>query len=315
MNVTKYDMTTTTLARVIVLYLQHASVLKRTARNNSLSLLKMLERVRGAPVKSETVPLTEINESLVLNYQTAVAAGHCEKAPKDEVSQREAKERALRSSRSAVIQARSIFSRRGEMDMIRVYEANGVMIPECVSGFMTCKLRGKPNKASYNVPADSTVEASLEQIELMKADLPVYLGFWLATGLGLRRKEIHYSKWEHVIEVNGRGWFQGGIGKDNLLIQVPFQSRAYEAILPYRKSEGWIIEERGDRWARRLSDWMRGQGWRTRLTLHELRAYSGSLIYARNPVAAMRFLRHKTLAVTERNYVRYGLHSEPIDVL
>jgi integrase len=304
-----------TLARVILLYWKHSAVAKRTARNNALSILKILEKVKGYPVRPENVPLTEITPSLVTDYQAVIAESYEKTAPKDTSAQREAKERALRSTRSTITQARSLFSRRGELDMIAIYEANGIEIPESVYKFTSCKVRGQTTKSDYSAPPDSVAQNSLEEIELMRRDAPVYLAFWLAVGSGLRRNEIHHCRWEYIVEVEGTPRVIGGLGKDGRVINVPIQTRAFTAIVSFRKKDGWVIEERSGTWAKRLSKWLRGQGWRTRLTIHELRAYVGSLIYSKDPVAAMRFLRHKNIRTTETSYVRYSLTNDKLDVL
>jgi integrase len=304
-----------TLGQVILLYWRHGTVQRRTARNNALALLKIIEKVKGHKVQPEVFPLAEINASLIMEYQSAVLASHTAQAL-DVSGQREARERALRSTRSTITQARSLFSRRGEVDLIDVYQRAGVEIPNCVIEFCTTKVRGRSTRSEYQAPPDEIVRNSMDSIELMKADRNLYLSFWLALGAGLRRGEIALTKWEFIREVDGHPRLIGGIGKTGEMINVPIQTRAYQAILPFKQDSGPIISERGDQWARRLSHWMRLQGWTSRLLLHDLRAYSGSLIYAKKgPVQAMRFLRHRSVRTTELHYVRYSLNSEGVDVL
>lgn len=303
------------LGKVMLLYMEQSSIGRRSARNNVLSLLKILERAKGQPVKPETVPLTDVDETLIVRFQSEVVRLYCERAEQNDSAQREAKERALRSSRSTISQARSIFSKRGEIDMVKLYKANGIELPDSVNRFMSEKLRGKLTKADYKAPPDSVVESTFSAIELMRADVPLWLAFWIAAGTGLRRKEIHFAKWEYIFELDGRHWIRGGMGKDGEIICVPFQTRAFAAIEPYRKASGWIIEERSDRWAKRLCAWMSAQGWTTRLKIHELRALLGSMIYEKDPVQAMRQLRHKSIQVTEERYVRYKLLGNVVDVL
>jgi hypothetical protein len=60
---------------------------------------------------------------------------------------------------------------------------------------------------------------------------------------------------------------------------------------------------------------MRDQGWRTQKTLHELRAYVGSLIYKKDHEAARLFMRHKSIHVTEKFYCRSFGMAKHIDVL
>lgn len=304
----------TSVGKLIVLYLQHAPCLKRTAKNNALSLLKILEVVKGERRPAELIPLEEVTSSLILKYQAAICSKYCQGVAPD--FQREAVERALRSTRSTVNQARCLFSRKGDVDMLDVYKANDLELPPGVHAFCGCKVRGKSTKTEYSAPSDDVVQRSIEAIQLMEKDRNVYIGFWLAIGACLRKSEIRRCRWEHLKLVDDKPRIIGGVGKDGLFIDVPLQTRAYESIRPLAKNEGWMIEERGDRWARRLSLWMRDQGWHTQKTLHELRAYTGSQIYSKvSPVAAMRVLRHKSIAITEKSYVRYGLGTDGVDVL
>jgi hypothetical protein len=62
---------------------------------------------------------------------------------------------------------------------------------------------------------------------------------------------------------------------------------------------------------------MRRNGWAdTWLTLHELRAWLGSLLYREvSPVATIRQLRHKSIAQTEQNYLRYQIDPAAVDVI
>src|SRR6185369_12212793 len=108
------ETTMSSLGKVIILYLQHSSVAKRTAKNNALALLKIFEKVRGHQVVSELVPLADVNAALIPAYQSQAEREYCAQAADDPPTQREAKERALRSTRSTIRQARCLFSRRGD---------------------------------------------------------------------------------------------------------------------------------------------------------------------------------------------------------
>jgi integrase len=96
---------------------------------------------------------------------------------------------------------------------------------------------------------------------------------------------------------------------------VPVQEKAVTALSAVRKKDGRCLSDTSLEWARRLNGWMRGLGWNTQKKMHELRAYVGSLIYRKDPMAAMKFLRHKTIRQTEQAYVRYGSSAEPPQVL
>ena len=311
----RYEPMQPNLSRLILLYLRNASVDKKTAKANSRSLLRILDVVKGAKVRPENIELSELSPALIRNYQAQMVEAYCKAAPPDHQSQREAKERALRTSRSVIAQARSLFARRSN-DIREIYRENGIEIPTCVNEFCACTVKGQSTKREYRAPTDEVVQRSMENIELMKADRDVYLGFWFAIGACLRKSEIKYLCWQHVVEVDGQPRVMGGTRKNGFLLDVPMQSRAYKAILPFKETTGFVIRERGDRWARRLSFWMRGMGWSTQKTLHELRAYTGSQLYMKvSPVVAMRILGHSSIQVTEKNYLRYGLKADKVDVL
>jgi integrase len=328
-ELTNEHSTPQTVGQVILLYWKHSAVAKKTGRNNALSLLKILEVVRGHPKPAELIPFSEVNAAAISAYQSTLVERYTTAAPKDHPAQREARERALRTSRSTIIQARSLFSKRGDIDLWSIYRSHGLELPDCIEGFCSAKVRGKSTKIDYKAPSDEVVHRSMDSIELMRADDDVYCAFWLAIGAGLRKSEIRFCEWDFLKVVDGKPRVIGGCGKNGDFIDVPIQSRAYMSLVPFKAKweqmkeatapDGllnpgpFVIQER---WARRLSTWMRGQGWQTRKTLHELRAYLGSQLYSKaSPVTAMRVLRHKSIQVTERSYVRYGMGSESLDVL
>lgn len=310
------------LKQVIDVYYQISGLPYRTTHNNVLSMLKILERVDGVRPDPATVPLTRIDRILAHKYQDIVLRDYVSKALAEGGLEREARERAFRSSGSVIKQARSLFTRKGSQDVVMRYEEHNIYVPETVSSFMTTKLRGKSVKEEYLAPPESVIQQAFNEIEKAREnDANVYLAFWCAVGGGLRRSEIQRLEWSHFIERKLSAndppmvWISGGIGKDGQRIEVPVQSKAWERLQPFRKTTGYVLSERGVEWAKRLNFWMKIQGWKTEKKLHELRAYVGSLIYQRSPMAAMKFMRHKSISITERFYCRYGPTTKPVDVL
>jgi integrase len=300
---------TTTLTTIVDTYMAHAQVAMRTRKNNILSLLMVLRRAKGSELKAEDVLLREIDAGLITTFQNEAVERYCRAADKDDAAQRIARERALRSTRSTLTQARSVFSK----DMVRLYREKGIDVPEGVLRFTAAPLRGQSTSTDYHGPPDDVAARTMDRIELMRADVPVYLGYWLAIGAALRKSEIHYCKWESIRDAEeGAGMIAGGIGKDNREITQPIMARAYQSILPYRKAGGWVITERSGLWAKRLSFWLRSQGWTGQKTIHGLRAYTGSLVFAKlGAVHAARFLRHKDCQITQRHYVRFHMGVDP----
>lgn len=289
---------------VIQVYLHHATVAPRTARNNVLALSQIVRTVLG--LKPADCPLTKLDASLVRAFQTAMVRRYCAESGRAE-SQRDATERALCSSRSFIQQARSLFApSRGWPEL---YAKCGLTIPDSISSFMSCPLQGSLARSGFSPPSDEVIQRTIEAFRQphgkTKTERDAFVGFWFALGAGLRRREVARLRWEQVVLRDGQPWISGGIGKDGLPIEVPIQLSCWEVISRYARRSGPVLLTRGDRWARLISARMAALGWRTQKRLHELRAYIGSLIYAVSPISAMRFLRHKSIRTTERFYVRY----------
>jgi integrase len=291
-----------------------SGIADRSARNNVWAFGKILKMALNTD-KPKEVSLNAVDKLLVVKFQDSMVRLYCERVATDDESQHAAREQALRSSRSIIHQARSLFN--AQKEMIAKYEAAGLRIPKCVQEFMECKLQGKLRKREYLPPPDEIVQKAFVEIEkLREPDLPTYLAFWLAVGVGLRRKEILRAQKEHFIIRGGVPWYSGGIGKDGEKIEVPVQARAWAVLKDFvHDKQGKVLgEDATIEYARKINWWMSQQGWKTEKKLHELRAYVGSMIYVQNPVAAMKFLRHKSIRITEEFYARYGKVRTP-DVL
>jgi integrase len=303
-----------TMGEVEPLYRQFAKI--GSIDNNVWAMGKVLKTVFN--VKGEEwkkISLDHVNELLVVKFQNAMIDEYRKDAEKNEPAQRQATELAKRSSKSIINQARSFFNK--DKSLVKLYTEAGLYIPPCVTEFMTVKVQGKIDKGEYLAPPDSVVQAAFTEIgKVALRDPNVFIAFWFATGAGLRRGEIRQCRWEYLVERNGITWISGGIGKDGKTIEVPMQKTALEALAPFRKAEGRIMgTEMGLEFAKRLNSWMKFQGWNTEKKMHELRAYVGSLIYQQSPLACMRFMRHKSIAITEKFYVRYGKTASIPDVL
>ena len=288
-----------------------AGTTEDTARNNVWAMGKILKTVLGVQ-DPETVPLSKFDKMLAVKFQDEMARESCERSDKDEETQRFVRDRALNSSKSVILQARSLFNTKSELPA--KYAERGLPIPACVQEFMTAKLRGKDKQQhEYLPPPDAVIQRTFKEIEKLKDVVPqTYIAFWLACGCGLRRKEIFRARWEYFILRDGQPWFSGGIGKNGQTIEVPVQKRAWENLKPLRQEEGPCLGvDATMEYARHINGWLTAQGWRTEKKLHELRAYVGSLIYIKDPVAAMKFMRHSSIKITEKFYARYGKVKTP----
>jgi integrase len=303
-----------TFSEIEPLYRKFALIGSRTIENNLWAMGKLLNTALGI-TDWKTVSLAALTPMLVAKFQTAMVEAYCIEMGKDEEQQRQARELALRSSKSIINQARSLFNK--DKSLLAQYVHAGLRVPDCIKEFMGCKVLGKIAKGEYLAPPDHVVEKAFTEIgKLKECDRNAYIAFWLAAGAGLRRSEIQRCRWEFWIERDGMVWISGGLGKDGKRIEVPMQQRAVEALSSLRKPEGRVMsEEMGKEFAKRLNYWMKQQGWNTAKKMHELRAYVGSLIYRVNPQAAMKFMRHKSIRITEQFYVRYGHESSVPNVL
>jgi integrase len=302
-----------TLAQLLEVYRAIAKVQPITLKNNQDAVRWIFRTVQG-DYEPTHIPLTAFCGTLVSRFQQIcqerAEAGGIETPD----ARREARERALRTSRSVIRQARSLFNRRHRM--LDQYEARGLVIPRRhIEEFMSCRVEGRDRKPEYFPPSDEVVQQAFAAIEDQKHQPKIYIAFWLAVGAGLRRGEIGRMRWEYIVERQGRAWISGSLGKDGERIEVPLQDRAAKALEPFRKPEGKCIEQESLEWARKLNNWMESQGWSTEKKMHELRAYTGSLIYQQDPIWAMMFLRHKSIKQTEGFYVRYSKGHKSIQVL
>lgn len=290
-------------------------VRKEVPRN---SLMVVNKRLRE-------VSMNEVNEALVREVQAKMVARYVASVPvgKEHDGLRTlARERALRSSRSIIHQARGVFRSKVVGDLIPEYAKRGVIIPPSVSGFIEAKMLGSDSVPNYFAPPDELVHKAFERIEDLKETRPdVYRAFWLAVGVGLRKSEIWNARWENFIERNGgEVWFSGvkatAVGKNKKVIEVRVQSLAWEKLAPLRQKTGRVIGDNATpAFARHINEWMTNLGWNTRGKVQELRAYVGSLAYKKNPAEAQAFMRHAKRETTEKRYVRYGGKTTVSDVL
>jgi integrase len=79
--------------------------------------------------------------------------------------------------------------------------------------------------------------------------------------------------------------------------------------------EGYVLDgterEREQVVEVRVSDWMRGRGWKRQKTNHAFRAYAGALVVLRwGTSAAKDWLRHASVTTTEKHYTNAWRRAE-----
>ncbi len=291
---------TTNLGQIFDLYGRISCVAARTTKNNMHALAKIISCVLGESDPSK-VALGAVDKTLIFRYQELAASAYTAKAA-DELGKREALSRALRSTKSAIAQARCVFVGRG-IDLLARYESEGLHIPPCVRDFVTCKTRGEKRKKNYVSATHEFFQGLFEAIEVKRAfDERVYLAFWIIMAFALRQGELRNARWEHLVEKDGKLFYWGGVGKNGETIRVQAQERAATVLRDLRKECGTIVDYEA---GKRLNWFLRARGLKTQKAAHELRAWIGSLIFEKDPRAAKEHLRHSSLKITEDSYCRY----------
>jgi len=193
--------------------------------------------------------------------------------------------------------------------MLEVYEEAGLKVPETIHEWRKGRREALQGKASdYMRPSDALIAETFAAMDGLRASDPVaFKAWWLVVGTGLRgRSEATAAEWSWWQVVDGVPWLVTEFrGKGGERITVPVLAQAAERLGPLR-ADGLILE--GDAGVfNRLSAAMRGLGWETQKTVHEVRKFIGSKIAEQGGVlAAAQFLRHKDGGVIlMKHYARY----------
>ncbi|MDE2100134.1 MAG: HNH endonuclease [Patescibacteria group bacterium] len=193
----------------------------------------------------------------------------------------------------------------------------------------------KKTVAEYNPPSASILEATVTGW----LDLPrnEFLAIGLALSTGMRRGEMRgvYDSlnglWHSAADWNwfqahngylwadGAGSFKDGTAMLRTQILDPFWTLMIERV----QREGWpreglIITGNRSEFDKNVSKFMKSIGWETRLHLHALRAWAGSLVFMKyGEAAACAFCRHADPQVTRESYgwMRQDWHTESAPVI
>jgi integrase len=294
-----------TLDQVLALYERTSTITRHSVKNNIGCLKLIVRRVLGEEDPAK-VPLTALTKGLLFRYQEMVVAEYSPGID-DPIARREATTKALRSSKSVIRQARSIFSGRN-VDFISRYESEGLIMPPNITEFLRCKIRGEVQRKSYSTPdnPEQVFERIFQAIEAKRSyDPGLFLALWMIAAFGLRQRELKDATWEHITERDGVLFYHGGCGKNGNVILVPSQERGAAIIREFRKPSGRIVDARA---GRRLNFFLRSHGLTmTQKAAHEIRAWIGARIFEQQPRAAQSWLRHSSLTITEAAYAaRYA---------
>ncbi len=314
-----------TFGAVVELYKTWALIDPHSVRANYHAAWRILSAGQVEPLERYSdAPLTLLTPQLAEAYQIKMIRAAEASAEPNTTARREARLRAQRTSKSTIQQAKSLFARRGRF--VERYQEAGITIPDCVLLFRDFKADGTNRTKRYVRPGDQVIAETFAQVDALKAiDADAWLMFWLAVGTGMRRGELANAAGEHFRTIADRLHVVGGIGKDGEQIVIPVQKRTQDVLIAEKLlvagaiRPGLIFAGSEDRRHYKiplaLNDWLTSMGWSGQKKMHDLRAYIGSKLYERNPRAAMLFLRHKNLSVTEQYYSHHAARAQVDDVI
>lgn len=273
----------------------------RTANVNALKTL-----LRASGLDLATVGVDVLTDRLVWTYKAGVETKAAAEEPQRQ-------QQLCRSANSTLRQARSLFSK----DMREYYARfTQLQLPDLTAFLAAGGFRGV-TKQEYNPPADVVLARTFAALEKLAAgsadDKNAYKACWLAIGFGLRASEISRARRSWFISRDGAVWVAGPeLAKNKKFPQVRGQFGAWSKLEPLMndlKGDDHVLvgtqTERTETVFRRISEWMRAQGWQTQHHIHELRAWAGCQIAERSPnhlLDAQTFMRHATYDTTEKYY-------------
>jgi integrase len=310
-----------TLAEIFKAYDALGGITKKAMNGYKSMMLTVCRKTLGKD-NPEAISLDELTKKVARDYQDLVRKQYETEAGDNEKDRRSARDRADRTTKSTLRQAKALFSvERGLVDR---YREAGLVVPECVEEFCGYKAQGKITTKVYFPPSDDVMRTTFVKIEELRLSEPeVYDLFWTALGTGCRRNEVLDMVVTDFVELNGGLWIGAGLGKDGRQIQIPVinwpvhesstvvPADVVRAAIARAKAAGRATLFSGKAWervevlARRLNEWLTGLGWHDEKKMHALRAFIGSKIYNQKPLLAQRYLRHKSIATTEKFYSHF----------
>ena len=295
------------VAEILERYRTRAAVVAdigpRTVIGNVSCMRSIFKAVLGDGVNLENVKASELSAELLEGFKLKRREGANGFAET---------ERAKRSVNSTMTQARSLFSR----SVMPIYE--GLKLPD-LSGFKgVAKFALQQDVGFRPIPAAVLTAMEKEAREVLRVKNPaMYLGYLMAIRLGMRDCEMVEARWEWLEE-----WPTGT--QMAILVRDYFAPKGAEGRVPMSKDvlaelrelggpvlggSGYIlpgrsVTERREAIYRGLSAWVRGFLPDRIKSVHELRKHAGSIVVTqtRSLVHAQRFLRHRSVATTERHY-------------
>ena len=316
---------TLTLGEILPLYRQHARVKPRTASNNIGALDLVLRRALDDDhLDTARVPLTTLTRKLVRDYQDAAVRA----AGPDLL----ARGRAITSANSFVRQARSLFAKHAQNDLLAYYQDAGLKLPENIEAFRTASLLKEPSH-KFKPAAAETMARLLAALPALKlADPDAYRICLLSYGCGLRRGEIVHLRGSdvrhdadrHTIHLVRRAEWTTKTDEERL---VPMESHVWAELValdpmlaaprssdPVAPLADYILTGRtaGARLEhfRRFGAWLSGLGWTSAKKAHQLRKEWETLAVRQLGSTIAAALAGHSVEVQQKHY--FGLSADSL---
>ena len=213
--------------------------------------------------------------------------------------------------------AKAVFSRRARNRM------RDMILPDTLDEFL--RAGDVAGEIVWSLPDPALVaRTKAAALVLRDSGSPLWPCWMLLYGLAMRSKESAYARWSWiretpqgmVLDVIARpSEWDGPKGTQGF---VPIPAGMWVEMAKLRAKGGLYIlpgETYYGRYTeliqREFSTWMRGLGWTTNHCAHELRRLRGSEWWTDasvGPVVCSAWLRHSSLAVTQRHYAKLTAH-------
>lgn len=259
-----------------------------------------LRKIVGRKIDPKTVSLVALNDRTIRDFFDRELASI-------DVRDEELRQQKLRSIRSTLKQARSVFKDA----WVKRYRDAGFEVPD-MSDFLKEKVE-KPLDTPHVQAEDGVfekIEAAAESIKESRPEI------WVAHQLAkstLRRGEIQRAEWTWIVHVDGQPTFRLNANqKGKRPTDIPIDPKIYKNLCEWRKKSeddqfilppnGWYKERCGYT-CKDYDQWLRSVGLQTKKTFHEVRAWALHLIREEFGLeVAQRVGRHRDSHTTEFNY-------------
>jgi integrase len=280
-----------------IIALRHG--LKEVTIDGNISSLK---KIIGRRQSLRSYPISRLTGKLVrefIDFELDLIAGQGE----------EARQRKLRSIRSVLKQAKSIFKKSFHSR----YEDAGIYLGN-IEGFML--EQGETPATKTKVPLEDEVMEVLDaKVEALSEVRPDFHAAYLLAKSTLRRGEIQRAKWDWIQMKKGQPHIvmSADDQKGKKATSIPLDPSIYATLQQWYKltkdkeyilpEDGWAGERCGY-FMKELDKWLREKGGlKTDHTFHELRAHTLHTVREKYGLeVAARVARHSDSSITAQAY-------------